>query len=34
MNDEGYLFEPIQVVYDGLENYEEVCKINVRQQSL
>lgn len=29
MND-GTFFEPIQVVYgDGLENYEEVCKINV-----
>lgn len=27
---DGTFFEPIQVVYgDGLENYEEVCKINV-----
>lgn len=31
---DGTFFEPIQVVYgDGLENYEEVCKINVGAKS-
>ena len=31
---DGTFFEPIQVVYgDGLENYEEVCKIKCRSSS-